>query len=228
MKEDDENSITPEEEEDELKESLREQPEYDAEEFQEYDAEELFPQFKTVAGYKEDEYRPEELNNRESYTNWEINEHLGSYFRFFGKNDMDIIYLYFLSKKRQEDIMTILGKSQPAVSYDVTRIKEQIQFVVRVMAMIDEFIIFITDPANKMKTEDKEMLTIFLYSTSIVKTSRILGSSNITCRSHLNTLVNRLKANGHIRMYELFKYILDNLNHIKKTNAQTRIGGEQE
>ena len=191
------------------------------EELQEMDEEDVFPEFRCVAGYRNDEPELEPTYDRSGYTNWEINEHLESYFRFFGSNDMEIIYLYFLSRKRQEEIMTILGKSQPAVSYDVTRIREQMQFVVRILSMLDDFIMFITDPANKMRTDDKEMLTIFFYSTSIVKTSRILGINNITCRSHLNTLINRLKAQGHTEMYEMFRYIMTNLNHIKKSIPKT-------
>jgi hypothetical protein len=60
------------------------------------------------------------------------------------------------------------------------------------------------------------MLVLFFYSTSIVKTARLLGINNITCRSHLNTIVNRLLANGYNDMYDLFKYIMSNLNNIKK------------
>ena len=145
-----------------------------------------------------------------------MNEYLGNYFRFFGQKDMDIIYLYFLSGKKQEDMVRILGKSQPAISYDVTRIKEQIDFVIKIVSSIDDFIMFIVDDDNRLNTYDREMLTLFFYSTSIVKTSRLMGINNITCRSHLNTVVNRLLANGHVDMYNLFRYIMSNLNNIKK------------
>jgi len=159
--------------------------------------------------------------NRDLYSNWEMNECLSSYFRFFGSKDMDIIYLYFIAKKKQEDLMRILGKSQPAVSYDVTRIRDQIDFVVKMVYAIDDFILFITDPSNTLPTADKEMLTLFFYSTSIVKTSRLMGMSNITCRSHLNTVINHLLGTRP-DMYHLFKYILGNLNNIKKYVARPR------
>ena len=177
---------------------------------------EYHPDERYVAGYSVNEMEIEEKVNRDSYTNWEVNEYLGNYFRFFGQKDMDIIYLYFLSGKKQEDLVKILRKSQPAISYDVTRIKEQIDFVIKLMSSIDDFIMFIVDDDNKLNTYDREMLTLFFYSTSIVKTSRLMGINNITCRSHLNTVVNRLLANGHVDMYNLFKYIMSNLNNIKK------------
>ena len=177
---------------------------------------EYHPDERYVAGYSVNEMEIEEKVNRDSYTNWEVNEYLGNYFRFFGQKDMDIIYLYFLSGKKQEDLVKILEKSQPAISYDVTRIKEQIDFVIKIVSSIDDFIMFIVDDDNKLNTYDREMLTLFFYSTSIVKTSRLMGINNITCRSHLNTVVNRLLANGHVDMYNLFKYIMSNLNNIKK------------
>ena len=177
---------------------------------------EYHPDERYVAGYSVNEMEIEEKVNRDSYTNWEVNEYLGNYFRFFGQKDMDIIYLYFLSGKKQEDLVKILRKSQPAISYDVARIKEQIDFVIRLVSSIDDFIMFIVDDDNRLNTYDREMLTLFFYSTSIVKTSRLMGINNITCRSHLNTVVNRLLANGHVDMYNLFKYIMSNLNNIKK------------
>ena len=177
---------------------------------------EYHPEERYVAGYSVNEMEIEEKVNRDSYTNWEVNEYLGNYFRFFGQKDMDIIYLYFLSGKKQEDLVKILRKSQPAISYDVTRIKEQIDFVIKLMSSIDDFIMFIVDDDNKLNTYDREMLTLFFYSTSIVKTSRLMGINNITCRSHLNTVVNRLLSNGYVDMYNLFKYIMSNLNNIKK------------
>lgn len=177
---------------------------------------EYHPDERYVAGYSANEMEIAEKANRDSYTNWEVNEYLGNYFRFFGQKDMDIIYLYFLSGKKQEDLVKILEKSQPAISYDVTRIKEQIDFVIRLVSSIDDFIMFIVDDDNRLNTYDREMLTLFFYSTSIVKTSRLMGINNVTCRSHLNTVVNRLLSNGHVDMYNLFKYIMSNLNNIKK------------
>ena len=177
---------------------------------------EYHPDEQYVAGYSANEMEITEKVNRDSYTNWEVNEYLGNYFRFFGQKDMDIIYLYFLSGKKQEDLVRILGKSQPAISYDVTRIKEQIDFVIKLVSSIDDFVMFIVDDDNRLNTYDREMLTLFFYSTSIVKTSRLMGINNITCRSHLNTVVNRLLTNGHVDMYNLFKYIMSNLNNIKK------------
>lgn len=184
------------------------------------------PDCKYVAGFLQNEIQIIPAYDRDDYTNWQVNECLDGYFRFFGQKDMDTIYLYFISKKKQEEIMTILGKSQPAVSYDVAKIRQQIDFVIKLLSSIDDFIMFITDPENNMKTSDKQMLTLFFYTTSIAKTARLMGINNISCRSHLNTIVNRLLSRGYNDMYNLFKYIMSNLNHVKKYVA--RVDEQQE
>ena len=177
-----------------------------------------FPECKYVSGYLQSEIQIQPTDDlRDSLSNWQINEYLDAYFRFFGKKDMDIIYLYFISKKKQEQIVQILGKTQPAISYDVSRIKQQMNFVVKLLSSVDDFIMFITDPENNLKTYDKEMLTVFFYTTSITKTAIVLGINTVSCRSHLNTIVNRLLSYGYNEMYNLFKYILSNLNKTKKT-----------
>lgn len=178
------------------------------------------PEEKIVSGYKYNECEITEGIIRDSYSNIEVSEYLGNYFKFFGQKDMDIIYLYFLSGKKQEDLVQILDKSQPAISYDVTRIKQQMDFVIKLVSSLDDFIMFVVDDNNGLNAQDREMLTLFFYSTSIIKTSRLMNISNITCRSHLNTIVNRLLANGHVNMYNLFKYIMSNLNSIKKYVAR--------
>ncbi len=187
--------------------------------FEIVDGDELI-QERCVAGYYCDESEIEFAPSRDGYTNLEVDEHLSTYFNFFGKKDMDINYLYFLSKKRQFDIQKILGKTQPAVSYDVKRIKQQMDFVVKMAASIDDFILFITGNPSGLTTCDKEILTVFFYTTSIIKTARVLKMEDKCIRSILSTCVKKLKRNGHIEMYDLFVYILGNLNNVKKYVAR--------
>lgn len=174
------------------------------------------PGAKIVSGFLENEESLQELNDRSGYSNFEISQHLDMYFRFFGAKDMDIVYLYFLSQKKQDEIMRILGKTQPAISYDVTRIKKQMQFVTVFVSFIDDFVFFICDNECKLTTDEKELLTVFFFSTSIVKTARILGKNHITCRTHLLNAVEKLKEYEYNDQYQFFKFMLNNLNKIKK------------
>jgi predicted transcriptional regulator len=181
-----------------------------------YDMGDEIPQGKIVHGFLENELEWEYQSDRSSFSNYELCEHLDSHFRLFGKKDMDIILLYFLSKKRQDELMQILEKTQPAISYDVSRIRKQIEYVMRVVEFIDEFIVFIVDENIELNTHEKELLTVFFYSTSIIKTSKILNQNHITCRTHINNTINKLKDLGYIEQYEFFSYMLNNLNKIKK------------
>ena len=112
--------------------------------------------------------------------------------------------------------MKILDKTQPAISYDVTRIKRQIEYVMRVVEFVDDFIVFIVDENVKLNTHERELLTVFFYSTSIIKTSKILNQNHITCRTHINNTINKLKELGYMEQYEFFAYLLENLNKVKK------------
>lgn len=174
------------------------------------------PRGKVVNGFFEDEIEFEYRTDTAAYSNYELCEHLNSHFRFFGGKDMDIILLYFLSHKRQDEIMKILDKTQPAISYDVTRIKKQIEYVMRVVEFVDDFIMFIVDEHVKLNTHERELLTVFFYSTSIIKTSKILNQNHITCRTHINNTINKLKELGYMEQYKFFTYLLNNLNKVKK------------
>ena len=75
---------------------------------------------------------------------------------------------------------------------------------------------FICDNECKLTTNEKELLTVFFFSTSIVKTARILGKNHITCRTHLLNAVEKLKEYEYNDQYQFFKFMLNNLNKIKK------------
>ena len=183
-----------------------------------YEAEEIDELFRegVVHGYLENEDEFEEGYSRDNYSNYEIGNHLDIYFRFFGLKDMDIIYLYFLSGKKQHELMEILQKTQPAISYDVNRIREQIEYVMTIVNKLDDFILFIVDEENKLTIAERELLLVFFYSTSIVKTSKILNQHHITCRTRINNAIEKINTMGNAEMYNFFKYILVNLNSIKK------------
>ena len=168
-----------------------------------------------VSGCYENEYTPVVQFDRSSFSNLEIESHLEVYFRLFGRSDIDVIYLYFLSGKRQVDIRKILGKTQPAISYDVNRIRSQMDFVIRVVSMLDDFIIGIIS-CDGLSTRERELLTVFFYSTSWVKTARILGMDQQECRGLIIRLVEKLGKLGYLELQGCITFIMENLNKIKK------------
>lgn len=180
-----------------------------------YDSVDSYVNDSVVVGYYENEYCPVVNFDRSGYTNIEIENHLEVYFRLFGRRDIDVIYLYFLSEKRQIDIRDILGKTQPAISYDVSRIRSQMDFVIRVVSMLDDFVIGVIG-CGSLTTFEKELLTVFFYSTSWVKTARILSIEQHDCRSLVIKLVAKLMEIGCIDLHDMVVFVMDNLNKIKK------------
>lgn len=171
---------------------------------------------KVVCGMYENEIELEQLNTADSFTPMEIEEHLESYFRFFSKSDMDLIYMNFIGDKTQIDLQEIFHKTQPAISCTSDRIKEQIGVIIKIQNVIDEFIYFITDTRVKLTNRDRNILLVFFYSTSIVKTAQIIGVNPMICRTRIDSALTHLIEGGHTKIYNYFKFILDNLNKVKK------------
>ncbi len=169
-----------------------------------------------VAGVYENEYQIEPMYSTSSWSPAEIEEHLDSYFRFFSKSDMDLIYMHFIGDKTQVDLQNIFHKTQPAISCTVDRIQRQVEIVVRMQRMMDEFIRFISDPAIRINYRDRDILLVFFYTTSIIRTSQIIGISHTVCRTRIDEAVKTVKEAGYTRIYGHLKYILDNLNKVKK------------
>jgi hypothetical protein len=151
-----------------------------------------------------------------SYTNFEIQDHLDEYFRFFGSVDTDIIYMYFISNKRQNDLSILFDKTQPAISYDVNRLKEQVEFVMYMVSVFDIVVEFLKDEENGLSTYEVDLMLAFFFSTSFIKTAKIMNAQQVTIRCQVNKTIDKIKQLGHSEMYQIFQKINCNLNKVKK------------
>lgn len=169
-----------------------------------------------VSGIYANEIQLEQLYSCKDWSTSEIEENLDDYFRFFSKIDMDLIYMYFIGDKTQVDLQNIFDKTQPAISCTVDRIHRQIGTIIKIQGMMDEFVDFISDPNNKLSYRDRDILLILFYSTSIAKTSQIIGISTMVCRARIADALKTVKETGHQKIYEYFLFIMENLNKVKK------------
>lgn len=151
-----------------------------------------------------------------SYSNFEIQDHLDEYFGFFGATDTDIIYMYFIANKRQNDLSILFDKTQPAISYDVNRLKEQVEFVMYIVSIFDTVIDFFKDEKNGLSTYEVDLMLAFFFSTSFIKTAKIMGAQQVTIRCQVNKTIDKLKELGHEEIYQIFQKINCNLNKVKK------------
>lgn len=144
-------------------------------------------------------------------------DHLSDVFRFLGNEDSDIVYLYFLSRKRQVDICRLMKRTQPAISYDIKRVKRHVDFVMYLLSVIDEFTEFLEKESDNFKKEQINILVLLFFSTSFTKTSVILNCHQITCRNRFDKTLEEVKEKGYDNIANIFETILDNLNMVKKT-----------
>ena len=125
--------------------------------------------------------------------------------------------MYFIANKRQNDLSVLLNKTQPAISYDVNRLKKQIEFVMYVVSIFDYVVDFLKDEKNGLTTYEVDLLLAFFFSTSFIKTSRIMGAQQVTIRCQVNKTIDKLKSLGHEEIYQIFNKINNNLNKVKKS-----------
>jgi len=164
--------------------------------------------------YESPEWSPEDVV--------EIRNHLEDILRFLGKEDADIVYLSFISKKKQVDICKLLKVTQPAISYDRRKVVQRVNFVIYLLSVIDDFMDFLQNDSHKFKEEHINILILMFFSTSFTKTSQVLKCHQITCRNRFNKILSELKKNGHSNISDIFENILKNLNMIKKTVYRKR------
>lgn len=145
----------------------------------------------------------------------EQSNHISDFLRFINYVDCDIVYFSFLSGKKQCDIGKILGKTQPAISYDINRIKKQIDFVYFFYSTVDEFVAFLQSD-NGLTAEECDLLLVLFYCSSIAKTSKVIGYHQITCRNRLAKIFSILRKD-HPNIHSMIKYSLAKFNKIKKT-----------
>lgn len=139
-------------------------------------------------------------------------------FKFLNEKDRDILYLIFVSKKRQKDVQWILGRSQPSLCYDIQRIRRRLKFIFYLHNVFDIFLNFVcAEEERRMKAEmsgterkelddtdidyanyyfsahEMEVLTLMFYTSSFTLTARVLGVSQVKIRYIYNRCLRRIE-----------------------------------
>lgn len=150
------------------------------------------------------------------FTLEEQHESICDVLRFLNYKDKDMVYLSFLSKKRQVDLAKILDKTQPAVCYNIKRIKTQVEFVYYFLTKIDYFFTFLQSEENELTAHECDILLVLFYCSSITKTSSVIGFHQITCRNKLASVFEYLEKNNPDIM-DVLDYIMLKFNKIKRS-----------
>lgn len=145
----------------------------------------------------------------------QLKDNIHDTLRFLNYYDLDLIYLTYLAKKKQVDLAKILDQTQPSVSYNLSRIRKQIQFVYFFLANIDIIVNYLR------KTEDftlfeKQVLLVFFYSLTSAKAAVIFKMHPITFKNRLMSILQKLSKSSP-QIYSIFMFVFNNENKIKKT-----------
>lgn len=165
------------------------------------------------------------LDVQEYYDVGELKDNIHDILRFLNYYDLDLIYLTFLAKKKQVDLAKILDQTQPSISYNLSRIRRQIEFVYFFLANIDNVINYLRTTEDFTLLQ-KQMLLVFFYSLTPTKASQVFKMHPITFKNKLAILLDKLVVKNK-QLYQVFDYIYSNFNKIKKTPIEENVKGRK-
>lgn len=136
---------------------------------------------------------------------------------FLNTKDRDILYLIFVSGKKQNDVKRILGRSQSSLCYDIKKIRQRLKFIFYIQSMFDVFLEFLNSPqAATFTSEELEVMTLMFYTSSFTVAANVMGLSQVRVRYIFNRCVLKLKGLQSWPMYEILSVIVLNLNIIRR------------
>lgn len=140
-----------------------------------------------------------------------------SVFGFLNDKDRDILYLIFVSRKKQKDVQRILNRSQPSLCYDIKRIRRRLRYIFYIHSVFDIFVRFVEEKSTFFTPEEMEILTLMFYTSSFTVTAEMMGLSQVRTRYAYNKCLRRMEALEMWEPYEIFMVIRENLNAIRRT-----------
>ena len=135
---------------------------------------------------------------------------------FLNAKDRDILYLVFVSGKKQKDVQEILNRSQPSLCYDIKRIRKRLQFISYLNSVFDIFLEFVANPPDEFDPSEVEVMLLMFYTSSFTMTSEILGVSQVKVRYSFDRCLRRLEEMGVWEIYEIFMVVRNNLNLVRR------------
>jgi hypothetical protein len=142
---------------------------------------------------------------------------------FLNEKDRDILYLIFVTRKKQKDVQRIIDRSQPSLCYDIKRIRRRLKFIFYLHSVFDIFLEFISKPQQTILPDEddftpleREILTLMFYTSSFTMTANTLGLTQVKVRYAYDKCVCRMEELEIWEVYEIFTVIRDNLNIVKR------------
>jgi len=142
---------------------------------------------------------------------------------FLNAKDRDILYLVFVTGKKQKDVCRILDRTQPGLSYDIKRIRRRLQYIFYLHSVFDVFVGFIDDHTEIMGSQeavfsevDLHVLTLMFYTSSFAISGRVMGKAQVRVRITFDNCLRKMEENELWEVYEIFQTIRSNLNVVRR------------
>lgn len=137
--------------------------------------------------------------------------------RFLNDKDKDILYLIFCSGKKQCNVGSVIGRSQPSLCYDVRKIRKRLEFICYIDRVFPSFISFLNSSASdEYSPVELDIMSCLLLSTSLTQTASILNYRQIKIRYKFKKILKKMVDMGHWEMYEMFRTVGKSLNMIRR------------
>lgn len=140
----------------------------------------------------------------------------GPIFGFLNNKDRDILYLVFVSCKKQKEVQEVLQRSQPSLCYDIKRIRKRLKFIFYLHSVSDIFTNFIKFESEDFTGIEKDILTLMFYTSSFTMTAKVLSVSQVMVRYTFDKCIQRMLDMEMWGVYEVFSMIRENLNIIRR------------
>lgn len=135
---------------------------------------------------------------------------------FLNAKDRDILYLIFVSGKKQKDVQDILGRSQPSLCYDIKRIRKRLRFIFYLDSVFDIFLEFVADPPEVFEPFEVEVMLLMFYTSSFTAVADVLGVSQVKVRYSFDRCLRKLEEGEMWELYEIFMVVRNNLNLVRR------------
>lgn len=136
---------------------------------------------------------------------------------FLNNKDKDILFLIFISGKTQTDLVRLINRSQPSISYDINKIKERIQFICELHNSFDMFTVWLQNHSGGFKAEQVMILSLMYFTSSFSQSARVLKLKPTRVRYVFDkTLKEMGDEEEHHEIKDLFLKIRNNLNKLRR------------
>lgn len=133
--------------------------------------------------------------------------------------DRDILYLIFVSGKKQCEVQQLLGRSQPSLCYDIKRIRRRLHLIFYLHSVVDTLLVLLREHRDKFSSSELDILAAMFCTTSFTTSAKVLGVSQVRVRYVFDKCLRRLATRGLWEQYEVFTIIRHHLNTVRRVEA---------